>query len=523
MRPRIAINQAPSGGSIYPFAVDSFLAPLVLDFYMVYEDDQCVFAAPFRLKWLSGFGTNPVSAIGGPTPTNDYDVQILDANDNVVFDSTETTNFNSIAWGSDRLVLEWIKDQDIVRMVVYSDAEVTDEYDSEILTDDGELDPRTYRRIPKHVHAIRVGVTLLQGNVQIKAGYNVDITADTSPDLLSVNQEGDLNTGIADGGAFVNVLNLDGVPGAGLGRIEGCVEGFSPVRTINQIKPDDAGNFIIEADDCFRLQLPVAVSEQPSGFRTAEYAATGYTQDEARSGLKLYDDCTPCCDCHFFARTYIGLRRVWGLWEGTATEAERVRDVYSENRDRWLAQLQCRIENPLKLIVLAEPKCRLFEGGLYCNVSKACLRNVEARYTMRVFRDGAELTGGSRPSINVIEAYIEASSTDGEEAYNPLVSGSVVEFFADYVNPQQTYASKARICYSCQDGDVVEVTLTIHAADPVAPPELAEPVVLPEIEVPAGLAAAWADSGVGSGAPVRAMLTKVAVMTSTPPTFDCPC
>jgi hypothetical protein len=142
---------------------------------------------------------------------------------------------------------------------------------------------------------------------------------------------------------------------------------------------------------------------------------------------------------------------------------------------------------------------------------------------MRIFRGGVELTGDDRPTVAVIEAYIEASSTDGEEAYNPLVTKSIVQFFVDYVNPQETYASKARICYSCEDGDVVEVTLTIHAADPVPPPDLLEPVVLPEIEVPSGLAAAWVDMGVDAGQPVRALLTKVAVMTTSPPAFDCPC
>jgi hypothetical protein len=510
MRPRTAVNQSPGGGSIYPLLSDHALVPLVLDFYLSYEDEACSYAAPFCLRWLSGFGTNSVAAPGGmPTPTHEYDLLVTDANDEVVFDSTQADDINVVEWGDDRKVAEWIVGEAVARIVFYVDEAAS--FDTEMAQEDALLDPQTYRRLPKRVVALRVGVTELRGNVQIQAGFNVALDA-----ILGER---------VDGTAFTNAITLDGVAGAGLGRVDGCEEGDPLLRTINQIQPDASGNFIIEADDCFRWQLPLLVTQEDDGPRTAEYAENDLTTEEAQAAFKLYDDCLPCCDCHFFARTYIGLSRAWDQWLELSEEAERIRDVYESNRDRWLAQLACRVNNPAKLVTSSEPNCKGFMGGLYCNLSEACLRDMEVRFTVKIFRNGHEvkLPIAVRPQLTVADATLESSSTRGEEAYTPLTLISILRFFADFLNARETIVAKARICYPCQVGDTMVVIMTVHSPDPEPPPELAHEVILPALTMTADLLEHWADEGIAVSDPVRAIMTHTLPINASAGGFDCPC
>lgn len=474
--PRTAVNQAPGGGTDYPFTGPGDLVGAVLDFYLSYPDQACAYALPFSLT-VSGDTWTVTDADAGVVAT-------LDAGDAV-----------TRAWGS-RTVYEWADDEQVVRAVVQGTPAGT-----------GVLDARTYNRLPARVTAFRVGLVRLTGNVRFDAGFNIDLS-------------GAVPAEPADGGRYRPQVAMDAVAGAGAGRVAGCEEVVAEVRRINQIGPDCAGNFKIEVDPCFRAGPPLLVTGAAGEVRTAEHASAGLTAEEAQHALKIASDCRPCWECSYFVRTYRGLKRQWDRWKAVAAQAEGVRDTYHANRERWLASRQCRIDNPARLVLTTDFNCKTFVGGSFCNVTTCCLVPIELRFTMRKYAGGvlAPWTGGT-PN----EAYVSGSGTDGDERYSPQVEGEVVRFFVDYADPEATTTGKMKFCTTgCTADESLEVTLTVHVPSPPPNPETGDPCTLAEPEVPTWLSDIWAANGV-TGDTVRAVLTKTAALNPTQPRFDCGC
>jgi hypothetical protein len=474
--PRTAVNQAPGGGTDYPFTGPGDLVGAVLDFYLSYPDADCAYGLPFSL------------AVAGDTWT------VTDADAGVVatFDAGDAV---TRAWG-DRTVYEWAGDDAVMRAVVQGTP-----------AGEGVLDARTYDRLPARVTAFRVGLVRVTGNVKFEAGFNVDLSG-AAPEEP------------ADGGRYRPQLNIDAVAGAGAGRVDGCEELVPEVRKINQVGPDCAGNFKIEADPCFRVGPPLLVTGAMGEPRTAIAAAAGLTQDEAQHAVRVTSDCHPCCECDYFVRTYRGLKRQWDRWKADAAAAEAVRDTYDVNRARWLASRQCRIDNPARLVLNTDFNCKTFIGGSFCNFTTCCLAPVELRFTLRRYLGGVLQPWGGG-SAN--EAYISGTPTDGDERYAPLVVDNVVRFFVDYADPQATTVAKMKFCTTgCTAEESLEVTLSVHVPQPPANPHTGDPCTLPAVEVPTWLADAWAGAGVPAD-DVRAVLTKTAALNPDQPRFDCGC
>lgn len=502
---RTAVNQRPHGGSDYPFVVDSAYSQLLTDFYLSYQDDVCEFVEPFKLDWLYGFGDVPAAPPLGSTPANARDVRVVDALDNVVFDSSLAVDYRETAWG-DRIVSEWHSDTSVLRLVARTTA-APDFQTNE--TPDLALDVRTCERLPFRVTSLRVGAFRFTGKVRFEQGYNMAIVAGAVTPV--------------DGGRRRSPIDMDAVPGEGLGQAPGCEETVATLRRINRILPSVGGNFVIEADECFRIQRPLSVvtEEFIPGYRPhyGSYAATGYTTTQAQASLQLQSDCQPCCPCDYFVRTYRGLKRMWDLWKETASDAEGVRDLYALNRQRWLDQLTCRQENPARLLVIGDRNCKVFVGGSVCNFSQCCLSPIELRFTVKKF-SGNTLVPLS--SLTVVDADINASSTRTTEKYAPEIIGPVIRFVADYSNAQATTVARMRICSACEVGESLQVTLTVHAPDP-EPNGNGVICELPTPEVDADILAIWAANGVPATPTVRAVLTEAAPLNPDAPSFDCGC
>ena len=484
---RTAVNQPPFGGSIYPFTEDVALAAVVLDAYLSYEDDTCAYEHPFTLA---------VAQDG-----SGFNATVTDANGATVL-TAASVDARTTDWGDDRRVYEWTIGENVFRLVVDHTA---------LTTGSGPLDPRVVNRLPERVRSLRIGLLQFRGLLVLQAGYNVDIGVEQDIERI-------------DGGRFFHLVNLDGVAGAGEGRLTGCEEVEPLVRRVNRITPDEAGNFKIEADDCFRQQPSLFVSE-PAGVRVAEYSAAGLSREEARSAVKLYDDCRPCCECDYFVRTYRGLKRMWDRWKKIAADAEEVRDAFGQNRDRWLAQLECRLANPLRLVAITEPGCKTFMGGIYCNMSKCCLTGLELRFTLQRYRNGVLLT--DPPTVILNESYIDGSATDGEEKYTPLfysptVRWPIMRYDFEYTNPQETSMAKLRLCVTCESADSIKITLSAHAPDPAPAPTTNELCALPTPAVPPDIQALWDDYGVPANT-MRAIVSKTIPLNPVPPKYTCEC
>jgi len=475
--PRTTVNQLPGGGTNYPFTTPTVLEGVVLDFYLSYDDPTCSYVLPFRLS------------------ITDVTVTVFDANDVVVAEGVCTVGL-SRTWGT-REVWEFISDPWVMRLVTV-----------DFVDGDGILDARTYNRLPARVRSLRVGLLKLTEALKFEAGYNISLTG---TDTVERN----------DGGRFNTVINLDAIPGAGAGKLNGCDDVAPVVRKINRISPSCNGNFVIETDDCFRAQLPLLVSGGSGEARTAEYSADDLSGEEAKAALRLTSDCYPCCDCDYFVRTYKGLKRVRSRWFDAANVLEQVRDTYEENRARWMESRQCRLDNPARLVTSTAGNCKNVIGGSYCNGTTCCLSALELRFTLQRYTDGVlvDWAGGS-PS----EAYIMGSSTDGEEPYVPLIQGPVIRFFFDYADPQAISVAKMKFCVtSCLATESLKVTFTVHVAQPEPNTVTGDLCTLSEVEISEELLAIWAAEDISDVASVRTVLTKTAALNPNRPTFNCEC
>lgn len=485
--PRTAVNQAPGGGTDYPFVRRAGLDPSrLLDFYLSYPDAGCQFVLPFRYQSAGAA------------------VTVTDADGRVVAE-VEWTGGTVRQWG-DRYVREWVTAPLVVRAVVHGSG--ADDDVAALV-----LDPRTCNRLPARVTAFRVGLTRLTGNVRFQAGYNVDLSGERRADQVA-------------GGRFRSAVNMDVVPGAGDGRLEGCQQVVPVVRRINRVGPDCAGNFRVEVDPCLRLGPPLLVTGPAGAERTAAFDAAGLTADEAAHALRVENDCRPCCDCDAYVRTYRGLKRVRERWRELAAQAEAVRDTYEDNRARWQAAAACRLLNPSRLVVQPDRDCRTSIGGSYCNVTACCLNALEIRFTTRKYRDGVPITafGGARAT----KAYREGSVTDGEEPYVPvdLANGRIIQFKYDFADPQDVSVAKMRYCVNpCAANESLEVVMTVHAPDPAPNPHTGETCALPvaDADVPAWVTELWDDLAMPYGATVRAVRTKIVPFDPRPPDPDCGC
>lgn len=455
---RTAVDQRPWGGTDHPFAGPSSYALLLTDFYLDYADPLARFEPPFTLAWLYNVGSLAGgSRPAGITPAHPIDLTVKDALGAVVFNST-LASYSATAWGSERTVSQWIGATAVCRIVSRSPQAAEFHIDEE---PGMSLSPRTYRRTPARVTGIKVGSQVFTGRVRLQAGYNIalGVPASAAP---------------ADGAQALAVMTIDAVPGAGAGLAPACADVVPTIRTIDRVGPNSGGNFIIQADDCLRLQIPT------SG---------------GGGELTLASDCQPCCSCEAFVNTYRGLSRMWTRWQALATSAEAARNEYAANVARWTAQAACRAGQPAALTAVQQDPCGAYLGGSFCNNTGCCLAPVEVRFTFSTppIVLGAELNGA---------------------AYAPLVQGPVVRFMLDALNPGQSLAAKLRVRVACNTGDSLTTTLTAHAPD-------VDGCVQPTAPVDTTVTTAWSANHVPAGDPVRAVETKTSPLSLAPAILPC--
>lgn len=492
---RTAVDQPPDGGFAYPFVAAHALTPLLADAYLSYADDLGLAVPPLRVAWLHGFGLNPAPPPDGmPTPVHLREILIADAAGNTVFDSTEATNFGDLGWGARRIV-QWETTTAVARVVFYEGQ--LPNFAAELAYSDAVLDARTCERLPLRLRSLRAGSGRLVGAVRVVAGYNVELAA-TAP-------------AGGDGGRREATLTIGGVIGAGTGRKPGCESVDLTLGTINKIAPGADGNFVIQADGCYRAQRDLVVGPPGDG-RTASLARP--------ASLVLSNDCEPCCTCAEYADVYRALSALWDDWHTVGARAASVRDTYAANVARWNAQASCRAARALRAIAAQEPGCKTFVGALYCNASACCLAGVRLRFTVRRYRNGV-LDGGSLADVTVPAAFVSGPGLTDDTPYGPRVTytagAAIVECFFEGADPQAALIAKLRLCADCAADQTLEATVTAHAAGS------APGCTPPAAAVPPAIAALWAAAGVDA-VPTLAVEPVLAPLdpTPAPPPCECP-
>jgi hypothetical protein len=266
-RAQIAVDQT-QGGEKYPFVDPTEnLDQLIADLYLAFLDDSGTYVPPFKIDWLSGFGCISTDDVDACTvsPT-EYNLQISDSNDNIVFLSTEAEKFTQEDWNNYYRVLEWTHSSgEILRIVIFtawsdSDERPVMQWKTYFEPSNSDLDPRAHVRVPRRINKISVVNPFIDdkvaseelivfeqnldggnnGNIILKSGFNLE-TAIDNPDLV-------------DGGKFISALNFDVESGAGMGKFDNCDELVAEVFRINGEAPNEKGQFLLDAAACYRLE-----------------------------------------------------------------------------------------------------------------------------------------------------------------------------------------------------------------------------------------------------------------------------
>jgi hypothetical protein len=517
-RQAIGVNQPPGSGSLYPFVRPSEdIQELLGDFFVSFDDLADEIAYPLRVAWMYGFGEASVPPPPGwPEPTHSHDLVVLDANDVVVFDSTQADTFQASTWDDRLVLLEWTSADRVCRCTQHTEWTEADtasgqtrSYDEYITPVDGELQADCWYKLPKRVTSIRVGLTTIAKQaVSIGEGYNLalaQLPEQTIPslDLRSLTAEKTL----VPGKRRFNRIELDATPGNGLGVFPGCVGDDTNLRTINRVRSNRHQEFNYDAAGCIRLHRPVSLlGNSPRRFA---YAAFEFDTEQARSSIKLNNDCTNCCDCTYFAQTYQGLKRQWFLYRDIAQLAEESRDTYASNRDRWLVQKQIREAQTLRLRVSLDGDGKIRWGASFCNASKCCLVNPRLYLFFVPYVNGT-FSSPTKPMFMCGPSYIEGSAQcDGPEpilaSQAPGVSNSF-RYTWDYADPQSQTMLYGRVCLpdakDLPDGALkVRVWVGINWADMLPDPATGltcsiDPVV--PTELPPEVEQIWEASGLPS-------------------------
>lgn len=370
-REPIAVDQ-PHAGSSYPFRKQGTeLGNLVADAYLAYEDAAETHPRPFKIGMLYGFGTTINSA---PTSfseaTHDYDIVVLDADDEIVFDSTALDADRVLAqyWDDRLLIVQWTADDAVCRVAIFTSWSPNDSptpFDIYRTPTDALLDDRALERLPRRVRSIRVGIHRLTAtDVELQPGYNSDVA---------------VGAGLTVGVRRQTAIETTSSPGDGLGRFNNCEEQVPTIRRIDSVAADDRGNFRLDAAGCYRVGRPQTIE---NGTATP----TPATQ-------RLTNDCGPCADCDDYIRVYEAVRKLYARYLAIGRRAEAVRDKYAANKARWDAEASCRRNNRLKISASTSCPCLVALAVGYCNSTDdtECLTGLELRISFA----GAVVSTGS--------------------------------------------------------------------------------------------------------------------------------
>lgn len=448
----IGVLQPPGGArGNYPFVnPQPDIEHMLGDFYLSYEDPGCELALPFSVAWLFGFGTNVVAPIPGfPTPTHSHDIIVEDANGFRIFDSTTAIDFVKIPFADRLETIEW-KTADAVcrvtRHTVFDPNLPPPIFDTFITPENGEVDGRTYRRVPLRVRSLRIGLTKLEmDDVVFSEGFNIGFEpGDPVPN---------------DGGRLVTTLLMTARPGDGLGRQAGCEDVEPVIRRINGIGPDSSGNFKLDADGCYRIQRPTRLVN--SAPRQVEFGHPDITDAEAAAAIQLFNDCGPCCECDDFVRTYEGIRRLFFRYLDLGQRAERTRDQFRENKERWERSASCRFDNSMRIVVSQNGRCVLGVGGVFCNVTDCCISPVILKLKLELLEDGSPI-----PAVAIEPLCTDTlrSGSDTQFEFVPFEFGGTAEertVTFSFVDPGATSKFKTQLFLpGCSAGQALILTLS---------------------------------------------------------------
>lgn len=467
--PRTAVNQAPYGGTDYPFVSETPAAGALLDVRLWFQDGP---PASCKVKWACGLGTGaPEAPQGGdPTPSGINFVFAL-LGGTVLFDTTTGTPV--VETIGDRQVLEWRKPGVFCRAVV----RVAGTELASVVHPDTPLHPRTWADGQRSVKTMLVGAAVVAG-AKSSAGSIVPYPTDLTL-VAGYNTAIRVESPAAEEGFRPRPqLTFDFVPGAGQGRLPGCDDSENPpLRTIKGVRATADGRFFLDSDGCLRI-YPDGLIVDTDPLRIYAYNEVGDRPHD--NALVLRGVCQPCCKCDDFVNVWLALKKVRDDLAEAVGLADAAKAVYGRNVSRWTETAGCR-GGDLTVQVRAAGNCTLEVGIASCNKTGYCLGPVELRVTL----------GRGAGSGTVIQPGFIRKTGGGT---NKITVGGAWPTFAvkfDAGGEGETLGASFRVKLpNCSPGEAISATGTVHYPNPLD--GNGSPVSLPSL-----------GTGYGSAYPIR--------------------
>jgi hypothetical protein len=233
----------------------------------------------------------------------------------------------------------------VVRLVSFAEAEDATAFPVVPAAGEAVIQSSLVYRQPNRVRRIQVqsagGAPLMtSGGKQIivQPGFNMSIQVAEPEDNLGfelLNQVQPLRQS--------SEILMAAIPGAGAGGFPTCAEENPPIFTINDIAPNQYGEFQFEGQDCYWWERPLDGPRVP--VIDAIIDAISTTRQHA---LQLHNQCEECCACEDFVDTYDAMRTIFERAEEAADLLNTVLRRYLEVREDFI-NLKLERENGLQI------------------------------------------------------------------------------------------------------------------------------------------------------------------------------
>lgn len=362
----IGVVQPQSGLDFPLIAPSDDVAFLFADFHLSYDDPGYytengvpTFAHPLRIEWVYGLGCITGESSESENPLHSADLRVVDANNEVVFDTTTAAYFDRHAWSADYEIIEWRGGTTVCRAVVYTSwasAFEPKNFPLSFYPENAVLDERAVYKFPKRVRSISVkqnnvllGAPIINGSGRFDAGYNMTLAV-AAPATDALRRHTDI-TFVAEGRKEYS--DCDDTPTEPIVRVNGTT--------------GQKGEFTVTGTDCVYSRRPTTLNDED---------VTPQKHAGANGNMELGSNCPPCCDCPDYVNTATYMNRIRNRYKTVGTRTHSIKLLHEENIQRWIESRDCRLEKPMKIVMTAQC-CPLMDVlVMFCNQCQTCAEKV---------------------------------------------------------------------------------------------------------------------------------------------------
>lgn len=292
-------------------------------------------------------------------------------------------SFQTITFG-EYTIFEWRRstvngqgytDEDVVARIVVITARVSD-FPGSFSPIDGTLVPSLVNPRVKRVRRLFVKRALTgeidlvtHEKVYLEAGNNVEFALNDAPtDELTRKP---------------TVVTVNAAPGLGAGAVYRCNE-TEGIKTINNIRPDDRGDYKLTGSLCSWFERPMRTPGPPIHPHTdltlvPDDARWPYNAPtEVGPGLIMHQDCEACCACEDYVNAYRSMVAVWERAQAVSLRIQQLQETYNQictMMNAGMGRIPMNVNG--NLTVIARPDYHLACGFLVYNNSEAHLGTTE--------------------------------------------------------------------------------------------------------------------------------------------------